>query len=338
MIRVGLIGVGKMGISHYAILNAHPEVDVVAIADTSGLVLAMLQKHLGVKTFKDYRQMFEVCDLDCVVVATPPKVHAETVGAALERGLHVFVEKPLSLTVEDGRALVRLAFQKHLVGQVGYHHRFLATFQEAKRLVDSGLVGQPYHITGEAYGQVVIREEGSSWRAKKGEGGGCLHEYCSHVIDLMNYLVGPPTEVLGTVLKSVYSVHVEDAVYATLSYPNDMSGQIAVNWSDETYRRMTTRITLQGTRGKIIADREECRLYLSNMAAAGRAGGWTIRNITQLQPPVAYYLRGEEYTAQLDYFVQSTKGQVRDNINSFASALETDLVLDRLIQAARTRT
>jgi predicted dehydrogenase len=100
---------------------------------------------------------------------------------------------------------------------------------------------------------------------------------------------------------------------------------------------MTTRLTVQGTRGKIISDREECRLYLSaGTASAKYADGWTVRNITQLQPPVAYYLRGEEYTAQLDHFVQAVETGARDpHANSFASALQVDIVMDLLLHRAR---
>ena len=334
MMRVGLIGAGKMGLSHHAILNAHPKVVVAAVADTSGLVLSMLQKYLGVRTVKDYRQME---DIDGVVIATPPQTHADAVTWALEHGLHVFVEKPLCLTIDDGRRLASLADRQGVVNQVGYHNRFLGTFRETKRLVQSGIIGDPYHISGEAYGQVVIKEESSTWRSAKEAGGGCLHEYGSHVIDLMNYVVGPPTDILGVVLKRVYSRDVEDAVYATLAYPDGVSGQLATNWTDETYRRMTARLTVHGTRGKIIVDREECRLYLSAAPASAEfASGWTVRNITQLQPPVAYYLRGEEYTSQLDHFVKAVEsGAIDPHASSFASALQVDIVMDRLVHRAR---
>lgn len=338
MIRVGLIGAGKMGLSHYAILNAHPEVEVAVLADSSGLVRSALHEYLGIKTVKDYREMVNLDHLDGVVISTPPKTHAEAVSWALEQGLHVFVEKPLCLSVEDGRRLALLAERQRVVNQVGYQNRFLGTFRETKRLVESGIIGRPYHIRGEAYGQVVIKEESSTWRSTKGEGGGCLHEYGSHVIDLMNYVVGPPQDVLGVVLERIYSRDVEDAVYATLVYPNGMSGQVSVNWSDESYRRITVRVTVQGTRGKIIADREEYRLYLSDAGAdsAEFHRGWTVRNITELQPPVAYYLRGEEYTAQLEHFVQAVEtGPCDAHVNSFASALQADIVMDLLLHCAR---
>ena len=105
MIRVGLIGVGKMGLSHYAILAAHPHVELVAICDSATYVTSALRKYTGVETFKDYRKMLDSTQLDCVAIATPTSAHFEAASDALERGLHVFVEKPLCLDPDESRKL-----------------------------------------------------------------------------------------------------------------------------------------------------------------------------------------------------------------------------------------
>lgn len=336
MISAGIIGLGKMGISHYAIINAHPHVNLTAVCDTSGFILAALGKYVDVRTFRDYRKMVEQCNLDCVIIATPTSSHAEIVRYALEHNIHVFVEKPLCLSLKDGRDLVNLAQQRHLVNQVGYHNRFIGVFQRAKRLLEERAIGQVYHFTAEAYGPVVLKLKGSTWRTKRSEGGGCLHDYASHIVDLVNYLIGPPDEVSGTVLKNIYSRDVEDAVYATLLYDNGISGQLSVNWSDETYRKMLTQIEVYGTKGKVIADRQECKIYLRDGDRFGElTAGWNILYTTDLTKPVGFYLRGEEYSAQLDYFVESIKKNSTDNVNSFASALQTDITIDRLINDAR---
>jgi len=337
MIKTGVIGLGKMGMSHYATLNAHPDVKIVAAADTNGWILSTLKKLVGVDTYKDYREMIRSAGLDCVLVSTPTDSHAEVVAAALEGGLHVFVEKPFCLDPEDGRRLARISREKKLVGQVGYHYRFIRTFQEAKRLLDLGLLGRVHHIGGEAYGQVVIREEGFTWRTNKAAGGGCLHDYCSHVIDLMNYLVGPPRAVLGATLNRIFSKSTEDAVYATLSYGDGSSGQIAANWSDDSYRKMSTRITVQGTNGKIVADRQELHLYLMEAPASGEfRQGWNVLYITDLQKPVSFYIRGEEYTAQIDHFIGSIRSGSAEGINRFESALQTDLVIREISDVGKS--
>lgn len=338
MIRTGLIGVGKMGLSHYAILGAHKRVEVAAICDSATYITSALRKYTGVETFKDYRKMLDSARLDCVLVATPTSTHFEVASDALERGLHVFVEKPLCLDPAQSKELADLAKAKSRANQVGYHNRFIGTFRETRRLVRAGAFGEIYHISGSAFGQVVIRPKGgSTWRSKKSEGGGCLHDYASHVVDLMNFIVGPPEQVLGARLRRIFSKDVEDAVYATFRYPAGASGHLETNWSDDSYRKMSTTISVFGTRGKIIADRQECRIYLRQGAEFEQyPAGWTIRYITDLQAPVAFYLRGEEYSAQIDAFVDAVEAGTAEHENSFASAFETDRVIALVMKASQT--
>jgi len=72
--------------------------------------------------------------------------------------------------------------ENNLINQVGYHNHFIGTFRELKRLIKSGILGDLVHFTGEAYGPVVIKPKGGTWRSDPGEGGGCLFDYASHVI------------------------------------------------------------------------------------------------------------------------------------------------------------
>src|SRR5262245_1027790 len=128
-IRVGIIGAGKMGISHFAIVNACKGASVVAVCDTSSYVLAVLRKYTGVETYDDYEKMIDQAGLDAILVATPTSTHFPCAKRALERNLHVFVEKPLTLSPDESRALSELALQRKRVNQVGFHNRFLGTFQ-----------------------------------------------------------------------------------------------------------------------------------------------------------------------------------------------------------------
>jgi len=332
MIKAGLIGLGKMGISHCAILNAHPNVDLVGVCDSSKFILSALEKHGSMKCFTDYKQMIRQSDLDCIFIAAPTRFHAEMVCHSLEKGLHVFVEKPFCLKIDEGRKMVDLAIKHNKVNQVGYHNRFIATFNEAKRIINEGIIGEIYHVLGEAYGPVVLKEKGSTWRSHKSEGGGCLYDYASHVINLIQFIVGAPQHVAGTVLKSIYSQDVDDAVYTTLLYKNGISGQLSVNWSDEAYRKMSTQITVLGKDGKVIVDATECKIYLRREnKSEGFEKGWNIRYITDLTDSVDFYLRGEEYSAQIDHFIACLLERKTENVSSFASAFETDSVVEMLV-------
>jgi len=328
MVKVGLIGAGKMGLSHLSILGAHPDVDVVGVCDTSKMVTDVLEKYGSFTGFADYKKMLEKTNPDAVVVAVPTKFHATIVKDLLERGIHVFAEKPFCLNASQGEELVKLAKARNLVNQVGYHNKFIGNFVEVKRLVDGGYLGDLYHFVGESYGPVVTRKKQETWRSDPSEGGGCLMDYASHVIDLLNYILAPVTKVHGAILKPVYSTGVEDTVYALLELSSKLTGVLSVNWSDETYRKMSTSITIIGTKGKIIADASEIRIFLKEDTNSGYSKGWSTKYLTDLTEPVDFYLRGEEYSAQLDYFIKAIEKKAPNNINTFESAWLTDKAID----------
>jgi predicted dehydrogenase len=336
MIRVGIIGAGKMGLSHLSILNTHPDVRVVGLCDAAGYVLDVLRRYTELATYGDYRSMLAQANPDAVVIATPSKTHGEIARYALQRGVHAFVEKPFCLSLEEGRDVVALADTGRTVNQVGYHYRFVSTFREVARLLQAGAIGEPHNFRVEAYGPVALRPTGGTWRSKRTEGGGCLYDYASHAANLITYLFGLPAGVGGTSVGRVFSRDAEDEVYSTLYYQNGLSGQLCVNWSDETHRKMSLRVEVWGRNGKINADRQECQVYLRAGAPpdTGLRTGWSIRYTTELTQPVRYYVRGEEYTAQMDYFVDCVRDGRIDNVNSFASAFETDIVLDMILRDA----
>src|SRR5882724_1731354 len=337
-IRIGIVGAGKMGLSHFAIANALPDTAVVAVCDTSRYVISVLNKYAGVQTFVGYKEMIDQARPDAVIIATPTSTHFECAKYALERDIHLFVEKPLTLSPADSRALSELAIQRRRINQVGFHNRFIGTFQEAQRLVCAGALGKVSNIHGSAFGQVVVKEPNRTWRTSKSEGGGCLHDYASHVIDLMNFLVGPPTRVEGASLQTIFSQNVDDAVSAVFAHAGDVSGILETNWSDDSYRKMTTTVTIHGTGGKLIVDRQELKVYLREPRGfEDYVEGWNMRYITGLQKPVGFYLRGEEYSAQLEAFTEAIRADNMAHENSFASAYETDRVVDLILQANKPK-
>ena len=331
MVNVAIIGVGKMGLSHLSILGAHPHVKLVGVADTSKITLDVLQKYSPFQCFSDYKKMLDEVKPEAVFVAAPTKYHYSIVQELVERNIHVFVEKPFCLNIEEGGKLVNLVRQKGLVNQVGYHNKFIGTFREVKEIVANGYLGTIQHFVGESYGPVVIKRKQGTWRSKSDEGGGCLLDYASHVIDLINYLVSPIREIKGSLVKSMYSESVEDSVYSLLETENNISGVLSVNWSDETYRKMSTAITIVGSEGKIISDATEMKVYFKKSDCPnGYSRGWNVKYVTDLTSPVDFYLRGEEYSEQVDYFIKAIRGEVKNIINTFESAWLTDRVINQI--------
>ena len=336
MLKLAVVGLGKMGLSHHAMINAHPRVSVDAVCDGTGYLLDVLNKYTGVHTFSDYETMLREVPLDAVLIATPSTLHAGMVKAALQKGLHVFCEKPFSLDTREGEECVALAREKGLVNQVGYHYRFVGAFQEVKRLLDAGAIGNVSHVLAEAYGPVVLKPAGVTWRTQRSEGGGCLYDYAAHPINLVNWYMGSPTGVGGTLLNSIFSKETDDEVFSTLYFGDGKSAQVSVNWSDESYRKMSTKITIWGTAGRIYADRQECQVFLRDGAKLpeGYHTGWNVRYTTDLTEPVWFYMRGEEYSAQLDYFVSCIEQKRTENVNSFENAVATDRVMAMMVADA----
>jgi predicted dehydrogenase len=336
MVNVGLIGLGKMGLSHLAIVNTHPAAKLIGVCDSASYLCSILNKYTGIEVFSNYRELLDQKSLDAVIIATPSRSHGEIVREALQRNLHVFCEKPFCLDVAEGLELAELAERKRVVNQVGYHYRFVGSFNEAKRLLDAQALGRLHHVRVEAYGPVVLRPKGVTWRAKGSEGGGCLYDYACHAIDIVNYLVGAPDAVSGTVLNRVFSRDVDDEVHATMHFADGMTGTIAANWSDESLRRMSTQVTLWGTNGRMVVDRQEVKTFIRT--TAGIAGvakeGWDVRYTTDLHGDVWYYLRGEEYSAQIDHFLRCIVDGRRENVSSFTSAAQTDRVVSAMLQNA----
>lgn len=325
-VKIAVVGLGKMGLSHFSMVNAHPDTDTLG-CDATGFLVDVLSKNTKTTFYKDYTKMLEAADLDAVVIATPSRAHDPMVRAALERGIHVFCEKPFSLNWEEAERLADLAEQKNLVNQVGYHYRYVGAFREMKRLLDAGALGTITHVMAEAYGPVVLKENKKSWRTQKSEGGGCLYDYAAHPLNLLNWFFGTPARVSGSVLNSIYSSDIDDEVFSTLQFDGGPTAQLSVNWSDESHRKMSTKISMIGTNGRIYADRQECQLYLREPVPGldGYIKGWNVKYTTELTEDPWFYLRGEEYSAQLDDFISAVRdGKGAAVENSFRSAAATD--------------
>ena len=81
MIRLAVVGLGKMGLSHHAIINTHPDVKLEAVCDATNYILSVLKKYTGIKTYSDYNQMLNDAELDAVIIATPSSMHGSMVKA-----------------------------------------------------------------------------------------------------------------------------------------------------------------------------------------------------------------------------------------------------------------
>jgi predicted dehydrogenase len=332
-IKLAIIGIGRMGMTHYSIINSNPEVDIKAVVDTSSLVLSLFNKYIsGIHTYSDYLELFENENLDAVIICTPPTLHYQIALKAAEKGIHVFSEKPFTTKKSQAEELTRIFEQKNLVNQVGYVNRFNDIFKAVKLYIDKNVIGSVINFKSEMYSRTITKsEEGKTWRDSREKGGGAVFEVASHAIDLVNFLIGKPDKVTGSFMTAIFSKNVEDAVNATFLYKNKISGTINVNWSDESFRKPTNKIEIFGSHGKILADQHGIKIFMKrNSPENNLREGWNTIYITDVFKSVPFYVRGNEFTSQLYHFVDCITGNETKNNCTFSDATDTLEVIEAI--------
>lgn len=332
LIKIGIIGAGRMGITHFSIINSHPDVNIVAVADPSVFISTMMGKYLPVNIFKDWKKLLSDAKPDAILVCTPPDMHFQIIKEAAGKGIHVFVEKPFTTKLNEASELMRIFSGNQLVNQVGYVNRFNDIFIKTKEFIESGVIGKIIRFKSEMFSCTITKSEKiTGWRGSHESGGGAVFEMASHAIDLVNFLVGKPDKVTGSSLNHVYSKKVEDAVSSTFLYNNGMSGTVYVNWSDNSYRKPTNKIEIFGDNGKILADQHSLKIFLNKQNDKYHIRqGWNTLNITDVFKPVPFYVRGNEFTRQLWHFVNCIQNKEKINNCTFADGANTLAVIENI--------
>ena len=315
-VRVGIIGMGRMGLTHYSIINTHPAVEMTAIADTQSMMLNTMGKYLpSVKMFDDYKDLLKSGLVDAVIVCTPSVMHYDVCKMACENGINVFCEKPFTTSPAQAKELADMFEQKGLVNQVGYVYRFDAVFGKVKEMLGKQLIGKVVHTNVQFLSSTISKmQPEKGWRSKRENGGGATYEMGSHVIDLMEFFFGKPQQIVGTMMNQVYSEAVEDIADAQLIYEGGMSANIHVNWSDYTFRKPMLKLDIHGTAGKIQADLYGYKVFMrEENVAEGLPEGWTSVPMNMIPDPCPFYVRGTSFTKQLYEFADAILEKRKSN-------------------------
>ena len=336
-IRIGIIGMGRMGITHFPIINSHPQVEVVSVSDTSKLILDYLAKYVdGLKVYTDYEKQLDSDYLDGIVICTPPTLHYKICKKALQNNISVFCEKPFTTSVEEAKELAEDFERAGLVNQVGYVYRCWDSFTKAKEFLDDELVGNVLNFRIELLSSSIDKpQKGNGWRTKRENGGGATYEVGSHIIDLTNYIFGKPDRISGSSLINLNSQVVDDIVHSTFHYKNGLVGQMYVNWCDLTYRKPMIKLAVFGNKGKLMVDSYALKFFL-NEDRKGYEKGWHHLNSTDLSKPVPFYVRGNAFTIQLYRFVDRILDRNVSCPCSFSDGYEAQEVIHEIFNDSKT--
>lgn len=332
-VRLGIIGMGRMGLTHYSIINSNENVDIIAISDSSTLITSMFKKYIPqLQIYKNYIDLINESKPDALIICTPPAFHYEICKCAYEHKINVFCEKPFTTNSEQAKELKLLFDSMHLVNQVGFVNRFNDAFMTVKKYLDDKLIGNIIRFKSEMYSRTIVeKENGNGWRSKRETGGGVTYEMASHAIDLVNYIIGVPDKIVGTSMNQIYSDNVEDAVSSTFLYKNGICGTLYVNWSDTSYRKPSNRIEIFGVKGKIIVDQYGIKIYMNETDKKYKlCKGWNTIYITDIFSSVPFYVRGMEFTRQLYYFIDAILGRNNGSMCTFNDGTNVQIIIKKI--------
>jgi predicted dehydrogenase len=252
-VRMGIVGVGTMGSFHakYLLEGKIQRAELTALADIDPAAMAPFTT---VRRYSTASAMIRSGKVDAVLIATPHYFHT-TIGIdAMKHGLHVLVEKPISVHKADCERLIA-AHTGNVVFGAMFNQRTDPRFQTIKKMVSNGDIGDIWRVNWiitdwfrtEAY------YASGNWRATwKGEGGGVLLNQCPHNLDLMQWMTGMPTRVRGfCTLGKYHNIEVEDEVTAYFEYANGATGIFVTSTGEAPG---TNRLEIAGDRGKLVVE------------------------------------------------------------------------------------
>ena len=246
-LRVGIAGYGVVGQRRGAHIDLRDDIHVLAVCDQKFDGNGVFED--GVRYWRDSEGLLSE-DLDLLFVCLTNDVAADVTIAGLERGLHVFCEKPPGRDVEDIRRVIACERQyPNLRLKYGFNHRYHDSVREALRLVESGELGDVINLRG-VYGKSKIINFQSDWRTKRAiAGGGILLDQGIHMVDLMRLFAGEFTHVHSFVSNDFWNHDVEDNAYALM---RSESGAVAMLHSSATEWRHRFRLDITLERGALI--------------------------------------------------------------------------------------
>lgn len=316
--RVAVIGIGKMGLLHAGIMNGLEGVDLCAIADSSKFLLGFVKTLKGIPGYTDYRRMLDKEKPDLAIIATPVFLHIPMATECAQRDIPFLIEKPLCLQGDDAIDLVKMVDNKKLTTMVGYMMRYVETFIEARKIIESGVLGEMINFSATIFVSQLFKT-GKGWRYNKRQsGGGVVIGQATHLIDMLQWYFGEVKKVSANTM-NVYSKEVEDFAHVFFQFDSGVTGWMDSSWSMRHHRLLETEVSINAHNGNLRVNDDCIDLYLDTPAGEYQAG-WTYIKRPNLFKGVEIDLGGTHYSRQDIDFIEAARQKKlvdSDLINAF---------------------
>ena len=324
-VRVGVVGLGNMGSFHVGNLISGLEgVKLTAVCDADrSRVEKNAGRAPGVTGFGAYAEMIDSGAIDAVIIATPHFQHGEIARHAFAGNVHVLSEKPLGVTVNDGRRTVEayqaaLAKSPKLKFALMVQQRMNPLYRKMRQIISDGELGDVTRITWLVtdWFRTWSYYASGGWRATwAGEGGGVLINQCPHNLDLIQWVPGlSPNRVTAVAaIGKTHPIEVEDEVSAILEYPSGAVGHFVTSTGEAPG---TNRLEICGDRGKLTAEQGKLTFVRTSKS---------VRDVREKDP--AAFAQVESTTSDVDYGADAKLDLHKAMTQNFIDAIRKDAQL-----------
>jgi len=312
--RVLMYGFGRMGLTHFSILNTLNNDINFSIVEPNKILRKILIKNIDAKFYSDDSKLNTPYDI--TLITTPPFIHVKLLQNCLERGdKKIFIEKPFG-----GHTNIDLT--NNLIGKnifIGYVLRFNPCVEWVKQNLDTKKIKS---VHGQ-YLSNTIEKKPKGWRNSTYSG--VLNEMGSHILDLIQYLVKESKyNLISSKIKSVVT-DVDDIVEAKFKTDNKIDVSVYLNWVKKDVRKPIFSINIEMIDNKkFFIDQQQIKIYKNEKIVK-------IISVTDLQTQVPYYLRGVDFTNQMIDLIGETT-----SIATVEQALEVNNTMNQIYNHENT--
>ena len=329
--KVGIAGYGVVGKTRHRSIESNTSYQITAISESNEEARKFIPA--DIKIYNDYKSLIASADIDVIFISLPNQFASEAACLSLQKGLHVFCEKPPARTYAELLEVEKQSLKfPELKLMYGFNHRFHLSVEEAKLLIDSNSLGRLINMKG-VYGKSqMISFNQTDWRTnREASGGGILLDQGIHMLDLMRYLSGENfTEVFSIIDNAFWNFDVEDNAYVLMKSPTGLVSQLhssATQWRHV----FNLEITLQ--RGSLI---------LGGLLTGSKSYGDETLTIITSDPSkdngmpkesTSKYNEDVSWDNEIKYFANSLASNTSIERGSIKDALETMKLIEIIYKA-----
>ncbi len=325
-LNIGIIGCGNIAKNvHLPILLKNPDIKTLYISDTDMNALNSIGERFGIgesRRFQDYREFPGF--VDAVFILTPPHTHYALVTDCLDRGKHVFVEKPLCMTADEALSIEKAAVRTGLIVETGYNLWFMPQLKLARNFLKKGHIGKVITINGYYLAEAAYLRENKSFYLDSQKGGGVLMDGLCHLIDISSWLMDSSIVEAYGFTGTYDDLPVENIADVSVRFENGTIGHLQALWaplSEYLHTEMLKTLRIVGDKG-----------VLTPARYSGKINEYRIGKGTHTIYPKNMDLRNPMWALNRSYLEQDTTfiNNLKEGVNNLNKLKESVRIIEIL--------